>query len=446
MMASRPRRLDSLSQQALERIGLDHYASSVGTYDDTDRALAEWCYKTCSDALIHNRKWIAKCQTPGNGLIFDIVYAREPNAIAWCEERQDLICINAGLPIALYSLFYLFLSRKSNAFSWREHSSLRSGRETPLPTIPTSFTLPTIPTSFVSAAKAADSLPGPLQRELIHTLFYWSLQFILFHELAHIGFGHVRHAQAQLGRRSFPELGARQEAGQLPSAMKISQAESNLRVSQEQQADGFVTETLLPALLHGKGKLRRAVFEDSADRVIYAWYFMASTVYTLFFMMDDGARSIGRPTHPPPLLRLTDSMFGASLLKGMEINTLVRNMDQAWRDVDDLFATVFGNGYRKVWKNDRRVIVDIDFERVGLRKFPHRDEWRKYERIKLPLVLKVIAYPKTHPLKREVEVAIARAALSPSAQDIEARLRGLSPEIGRLLSDWKQQDEGQFKS
>lgn len=372
--------------------GIPPYDRSNASYVPAEAELLAIARRYCAASLKANHPQLHRAALVSPTIVFDILGDATINAFACRKKSHDAIFLHSGLVVALY-LLYSRLLQYSEGFPWATQQTSHRAVPPQLTALPATFEDITLQ-MLTHIARMSHGEPisnlvlpytpeDPARRELANCLWRWSLNFVLFHELAHILHGHVDFlasidpASVFRGEKSTMPLAA---VASIKPSLALDDSWYELRRSQELQADRFaVAATFLPLAL-SPGSLPSTL--RVSDRLIYTWGFALATIFTVFAHLDAGNGTTA--SHPPPHTRLATSMFAVDQALARHGATPSVNVTttilRAWKDVDRLFHLAFGDIFHRFFLDQQPYALKINVDSI-LQSYPYQEHWHQHDRL-----------------------------------------------------------------
>lgn len=223
----------------------------------------------------------------------------------------------------------------------------------------------------------AVSLAEVMPRDLIRAqcafgLLFWSMQFVLFHEIGHLVKGHVDWRRAQLSVSRYAE----HEPGVF----------GELRKEQEWEADNFASRTMLFSILTDGEKVWPEIVRGDRRRAVYLWATAVAVFFSAASIVEGAVSNQPGADYPSPIERLSNAVLATAAIakvRGMAVDEDDEGfpwltMRQAWSELDDLLGKVFDGRYSGVFSGQKGATIPMS---VVPLKVPHYEEWKEFDRL-----------------------------------------------------------------
>ena len=249
----------------------------------------------------------------------DIIDSDSLNAYAFSSQGHEFIGICAGTITIIHGIFFRFLS-DSNLFPHLGDPNLESA------TLPKLSTNLRSTTTFLTDPIAISQPNDPIRKLYAHWMSRIAMDFILFHEHAHLASGHVGYLKDKYNQPFIAELGAVSSPTQ-PEPLDFQ--------ALEMDADCCSVGNVLAHLQENPPRELAAIVNDELSH-IYERLLAVYVVFRVFGFEEFSSSALQLGTHPPPPMR-AQMVFATALeifkKRGLE---------------DDEVAAMIGGMFRKI--------------------------------------------------------------------------------------------------
>ena len=224
----------------------------------------------------------------------DIIDNNEPNAYATKSGNKYFIGITSGAIVLIYDTFFRIMSSKKILTDVGDPSKGMEAKKTLNPTL-TELGQLTLPKEHHETSAPIDNTRILFAQQLIKMVF----EFLIWHEFAHVIFGHVDYVHSVLGSFEIEEIEGEKEPHNWLDAL-VSQ-------TLEMEADGFATNRgldILDVLITNPDALTSELrpYLNDWSSAIKMWVFAIYTFFRLFSNQNN-VRGIEKASHPVPAVR-----------------------------------------------------------------------------------------------------------------------------------------------
>lgn len=254
-------------------------------------------------------------------LYFNVVNDARLNASATTWNEHNIIGIHGGAITNIFTFFHLLLSHPkvlpdygfvSQEVPWLVSLAGCNWRD------PLALALD----NMVVDKSLADSAQPPrdwLRQCIADTLATMALDFVFFHEIAHLRRGHLHFLNAEIGAIKIDETRSVQQR----VTQKASQAF-------ELDADGGAMEITLTPWLKGKHVKGFQTDEASPDEAIALWAFAVAFLFLLFDPFPQQIAAYGSQDHPHPMVRLLHVYLQARHVAQVTSPHALKHFEDTW--------------------------------------------------------------------------------------------------------------------